>query len=67
LGNSRLAACTRVSQSVIISTASTVVMGAVCRISGTSQIIQAGRQVITAAAPLPDDLRQALDAVNGTG
>jgi hypothetical protein len=24
--------------------------------------IQAGRQTITAAAPLPDDLRQALDA-----
>ena len=26
--------------------------------------IQAGRQAITAAAPLPDDLRQALDAIN---
>jgi hypothetical protein len=26
--------------------------------------IQAGRQTITAADPLPDDLRQALDAIN---
>jgi hypothetical protein len=26
--------------------------------------IQAGRQTITAAGPLPDDLRQALDAIN---
>jgi hypothetical protein len=25
--------------------------------------IQAGRQIITAADPLPDDLRQALDAI----
>jgi transposase len=26
--------------------------------------IQAGRQTITAAGPIPDDLRQALDAIN---
>jgi len=26
--------------------------------------IQAGRQAITAADPIPDDLRQALDAIN---
>jgi hypothetical protein len=26
--------------------------------------IQAGRRVITAADPLPDDLRQAFDAIN---
>ena len=26
--------------------------------------IQAGRQIISAADPLPDDLRQALDAIN---
>lgn len=26
--------------------------------------IQAGRQTITAADPIPDDLRQALDAIN---
>jgi len=29
--------------------------------------IQAGRQTITAADPLPDDLRQALDAINRIG
>jgi hypothetical protein len=29
--------------------------------------IQAGQHVITAADPLPDDLRQALDAINHTG
>jgi DDE family transposase len=29
--------------------------------------IQAGQHTITAADPLPDDLRQALDAINGTG
>jgi hypothetical protein len=28
--------------------------------------IQAGPHVITAADPLPDDLRQALEAINGT-
>jgi hypothetical protein len=28
---------------------------------------QAGQHVITAADPLPDDLRQALDAINHTG
>ncbi len=28
--------------------------------------IQAGDHVITAADPIPDDLRQALDAINGT-
>ena len=27
-------------------------------------VIQAGRQTITAADPIPDDLRQALDAIN---
>jgi hypothetical protein len=29
--------------------------------------IRAGRQVITAADPLPDDLRQAIDAINRPG
>ena len=29
--------------------------------------IQAGRQTITAADPIPDDLRQALDAINHPG
>jgi hypothetical protein len=29
--------------------------------------IQAGRQTITAADPVPDDLRQALDAINRPG
>jgi hypothetical protein len=29
--------------------------------------IQAGRQVITAADPLPDDLRQAPGAIHGIG
>ncbi|HEY5359229.1 MAG TPA: hypothetical protein VIJ82_16370 [Streptosporangiaceae bacterium] len=28
--------------------------------------IRAGPHVITAAGPLPDDLRHALDAINGT-